>query len=113
MQYLLWLAYKVVVLEFCPVAMRRDGTGVGPFRVSTFTVLTVLTLFTSVLVSHSSVFATRPRVPLVEERRVAFPEDEVASLDYGVASLDDGVTSMEDNSVASMKDDPRRRFAKG
>ena len=49
--------------------MRRDGTGVGPFRVSTFTVLTVLTLFTSVLVSHSSVFATRPRVPLVEERR--------------------------------------------
>ena len=35
--------------------MRRDGTGVGPFRVSTFTVLNVLTLFTSVLVSHSSV----------------------------------------------------------
>ena len=92
--------------------MRRDGTGVGPFRVSTFTVSTVLTLFTSVLVSHSSVFATRPRVPLVEERRVAFPEDEVASLDYGVASLDygvasldDGVTSMEDNSVGSLKDD--------
>ena len=71
-----------------------------------------MTLFTSVLVSHSSVSATRPRVPLVEERRVAFPEDEVASLDYGVASLDygvasldDGVTSMEDNSVASLKDD--------
>ena len=76
-------------------------------------------MFTSVLVSHSSVSATRPRVPLVEERRVAFPEDKVASLDYGVASLDygvasldygvasldDGVTSMEDNSVASLKDD--------
>ena len=42
----------------------------------------VLTMLTSVLVSHSSVFATRPRVP-----------------------LDDGVTSMEDNSVTSLKDD--------
>ena len=65
-------------------------------------------------------FATRPRVPLVEERRVAFPEDEVASLDYGVASLDygvasldDGVTSMEDNSVASLKDDGVALLIKG
>ena len=87
--------------------MCRDGI---LFCVSTFMVLTVLT---SVLVSYSSVFATRPTVPLVEESRVAFPEDEVASLDYGVASLDyaygvasldDGVTSMEDNGVASLKD---------
>ena len=71
------------------------------FRVSTFMVLTVLT---SVLVSHSSVFATRLRVSLAKEVRVAFPEDEVALLDYSVASLDDEVASMEDNSVASLKD---------
>ena len=44
-------------------------------------------VMTNVLVSHSGVFATRPTVPLVEEGRVAFPEDEVASVDYGVASL--------------------------
>ena len=51
--------------------MRREGI---LFRVSTFMVLTVLTI---VLVS---VFATRPTVPLVEEGRVAFLEDKVAGL---------------------------------
>ena len=44
-------------------------------------------VLTSVLVSHSGVFATRPTVPLVEEGRVGLPEDKVASLDYGVALL--------------------------
>ena len=51
--------------------MRREGI---LFRVSTFTMLTVLT---NVLVS---VFATRPTVTLVEEGRVAFLEDKVAGL---------------------------------
>ena len=109
-QYLLWLAYKVVALEFFPVAV-MCGDGIL-FHLFTFTVLTVLTMErrlrqTSVLVSHSSVFATRLTVPLVEESRVAFPEDEVASLDYayGVASLDDGVASLKDDGVASLKDD--------
>ena len=59
--------------------MRRDGTGVGPFRVSTFTVLNVLTLFTSVLVSHSSVTSLK---------------------DNGVALLkDDGVSSLGNDST--------------
>ena len=59
--------------------MRRDGTGVGPFRVSTFTVLNVLTLFTSVLVSHSSVASLK---------------------DNGVALLkDDGVSSLGNDST--------------
>ena len=62
-------------------------------------------VLTNVLVSHSGVIATRPTVPLVEEGRVAFPEDEVASLDYGVASLDDGVTLLKDNGVTSLGDD--------
>ena len=55
------------------------------FRVSTFMML--VKVLTNVLVSHSGVFATRPTVPLVEEGRVAFPEDKVALLDYSVASL--------------------------
>ena len=55
------------------------------FRESTFMML--VKVLTNVLVSHSGVCATRPTVPLVEEGRVAYPEDEVASLDYGVALL--------------------------
>ena len=51
--------------------MRREGI---LFRVSTFMVLTMLT---NDLVS---VFATRPTVPLVQEGRVAFPEDKFAGL---------------------------------
>ena len=62
--------------------MHREGV---LFRVSTFMML--VKVLTSVLVSHSGVFATRSTAPLVEEGRVAFPEDEVALLYYGVASL--------------------------
>ena len=51
--------------------MHREGI---LFRVSTFTMLTVLT---NVLVS---VFATRSTVTLVQEGRVAFLEDKVAGL---------------------------------
>ena len=50
-QYLLWLVYKVAVLEFCPVTvMCRDSI---LFCVSTFTVLTVLT---SALVQMKELF---------------------------------------------------------
>ena len=62
--------------------MHREGI---QFRESTFMML--VKVLTNVLVSHSGVFATRPTVPLVEEGRVAFPEDEVALLDYNVALL--------------------------
>ena len=62
--------------------MHREGV---LFRESTFMML--VKVLTNVLVSHSSAFVTRPTVPLVEEGRVAFPEDEVALLDYGVALL--------------------------
>ena len=69
------------------------------FRVSTFMVLTVLT---SVLVSHSSVFATRPTVPLAEEVRVAFPEDKL--LCWTTVSLRWTMKSLQWRTTVSLKD---------
>ena len=65
----------------------------------------VLTVLTSVLGSHSSVFATRPTVPQyskAKEVRVAFPEDKL--LCWTTVSLRWTMKSLQWRTTVSLKD---------